>query len=218
MAYQLIIGNKNYSSWSLRPWLLLKHSGLLFEERRLVLRAPDFKPTVLKYSPAGRVPVLVHGDVRVWDSLSICEYLAERHPKLHLWPEEPAERALARSICAEMHSGFMELRTHMPMNCRKNFPGKGRTPEVERDIARITAIWEDCRERRAHAGPFLFGHFTIADAFYAPVALRFRTYEVELPDMAQAYVDTIFALPAMQLWLTAARSEAETIPQFEPYS
>lgn len=218
MAYQLIIGNKNYSSWSLRPWLLMKHSGLLFEERRLVLRSADFKSGVLKYTPAGKVPVLVHGDTHVWDSLAICEYLAERHPKLHLWPEEPAERALARSICAEMHSGFMDLRTHMPMNCRKNFPGKGNTPEVQRDIARINAIWEDCRERHINQGPFLFGHFTIADAFYAPVALRFRTYAVELSDTAQAYTDTIFGLPAMQLWLTAARSETETIPQFEPYS
>ena len=216
MAYTLVIGNKNYSSWSLRPWLVLKQAGLTFDEVGIPLQTLESRAQRLAYSPAGKVPVLVDGDITVWDSLAICEYLAERHADL--WPQSAVERAFARSISAEMHSGFMDLRTHMPMNCRKTFPGKGDTPEVMRDIARIIAIWEDCRARHTEAGPFLFGHFTIADAMYAPVVLRFRTYAVELPAVSQAYADAIIALPAMQEWLTAAQVEAETIPQFEPYS
>lgn len=216
MAYTLVIGNKNYSSWSLRPWLVLKQAGLTFDEVGIPLQTLESRAQRLAYSPAGKVPVLVDGDITVWDSLAICEYLAERHAVL--WPQSAVERAFARSISAEMHSGFMDLRTHMPMNCRKTFPGKGDTPEVMRDIARIIAIWEDCRARHTEAGPFLFGHFTIADAMYAPVVLRFRTYAVELPAVSQAYADAIIALPAMQEWLTAAQVEAETIPQFEPYS
>ena len=218
MAYRLIIGNKNYSSWSLRPWLLMKHSGLPFEEVWIPFGTAEFKLRVLEYSPAGKVPVLVDGDITVWDSLAICEYLAERHPGLKLWPQAAAERALARSISAEMHSGFMNLRTLMPMNCRKIFPGKGHTPEVLQDVARIVGIWQDCRARYATSGPFLFGHFTIADAMYAPVVLRFRTYAVDLPAESRAYVDDIFALPAMREWLAAAHEEVETISQFEPYA
>ena len=216
MAYTLVIGNKNYSSWSLRPWLVLKQAGLTFDEVGIPLQTLESRAQRLAYSPAGKVPVLVDGAITVWDSLAICEYLAERHAVL--WPQSAVERAFARSISAEMHSGFMDLRTHMPMNCRKTFPGKGDTPEVMRDIVRIIAIWEDCRARHTEAGPFLFGHFTIADAMYAPVVLRFRTYAVELPAVSQAYADAIIALPAMQEWLTAAQVEAETIPQFEPYS
>ncbi|HEY8118761.1 MAG TPA: glutathione S-transferase family protein [Methylophilaceae bacterium] len=218
MAYKLIIGNKNYSSWSLRAWLLLKQAGIAFEEQPISLLDQNFKPTVLQHSPAGKVPVLVDGAVNVWDSLAICEYIAERHPELKLWPQAAGERAMARSICAEMHSGFMSLRNLMPMNCRKRFPGKGHTPEVMQDIVRILSIWQDCRGRFKQAGPFLFGHFTIADAFYAPVALRFRTYAVDLPADAKAYAETILALPVMQEWLAAAEVEGQTIDRFEPYS
>ena len=218
MAYRLIIGNKNYSSWSLRPWLLLRHLNLPFEEVWIPFTSAEFKQRVLEYSPAGKVPVLVDGDITVWDSLSIFEYLAECHPALNLWPQAPAERALARSISAEMHSGFMNLRNIMPMNCRKRFPGKGHTPEVLQDIARIISIWQDCRAKHAASGPFLFGHFTIADAMYAPVVLRFRTYAVGLPAESQAYADAILVLSAMQEWLAAAVAEAQTITRFESYS
>jgi glutathione S-transferase len=218
MAYQLIIGNKNYSSWSLRAWILMRHCGLEFEEQRLAFFSPEFKSIVPSYSPSGKVPVLVDGDIRVWDSMSISEYIAEKHPELNLWPQDIALRAVARSVCAEMHAGFMGLRNNMPLNCRGDLPGKGRTQETKHDIARIIAIWEDCRKRYADAGPFLFGHFTIADATYAPVVLRFRTYGVELPAQSQAYADHLQALPAMQEWTAAARSEPETILQFEPYA
>lgn len=218
MSYRLIIGNKNYSSWSLRPWLLLRQAGLAFDEQQLLLLAEHFKPSVMQHSPAGKVPVLIDRDLKIWDSLAICEYLAEQHPELSLWPQAKAARALARSISAEMHSGFMALRTHMPMNCRKSFPGKGRTPEVEVDISRILNIWQSCRAAHQHDGAFLFGHFTIADAMYAPVVLRFKTYAVEMPALAKAYADGIYSLPAMQQWIAAAQEEAQSIPHFEPYS
>jgi glutathione S-transferase len=218
LAYRLIIGNKNYSSWSLRPWLLLRLMNLPFEEVWVPFDTAEFKARALEYSPAGKVPVLVDGDIAVWDSLSIFEYLAERHPALNLWPQAAAERALARSISAEMHSGFMNLRNLMPMNCNKRFPGKGHAPEVLQDVARIIGIWQDCRAKHAASGPYLFGHFTIADAMYAPVVLRFRTYAVGLPTESQAYADAILALPAILEWLAAAAAETQTITRFEPYS
>jgi glutathione S-transferase len=209
----LVIGNKNYSSWSLRPWLALKASGIAFEEIRIPLYEPETHEQILTYSPSGKVPVLLDGDVRIWDSLAICEYVAERFPEKHLWPSDVRARAYARSISAEMHSGFVNLRTHMSMNCRRHFPGRGRTPAVEQDIARITAIWEECRAR--WAGPFLFGAFSIADAMYAPVVLRFRTYAVELPPLSSRFSQEIIALPAIQEWLIAAEAETETIPEFD---
>lgn len=212
---RLIIGNKNYSSWSLRPWLAMKVAGIAFDEHRIPLYGPGSKEQILAYSPAGKVPCLVDGALRVWDSLAICEYLAEKHPGL--WPQDPAARAVARSISAEMHSGFANLRTHMSMNIRKRHPGKGRTPESLADVARIVAMWSDCRARHGKEGPYLFGKFSIADAMYAPVVLRFRTYEVELPADCRAYADAILALPAMQDWIAAAGAEAETLPQFEQY-
>ncbi len=213
----LVIGNKNYSSWSLRPWLLLKVSGLPFEEIRIPLYQPQSSEQILAYSPSGKVPVLLDGDHKVWDSLAIGEYLAERFPEKHLWPGEPMARAQARSISAEMHSGFSHLRTHMCMNCRRRFPGRGRTPEVRWEIARITEIWEDCRARYRE-GPFLFGEFSIADAMYAPVVLRFQTYAVTLSPLASSYAQEILALPAIQEWLASAGAESETIPEFESYS
>jgi glutathione S-transferase len=203
----LVIGNKNYSSWSLRPWLAMKVLGIPFEEKRVPLYGPESKRELLRYSPAGKVPCLVDGELRVWDSLAILEYLAERHPGL--WPAEATLRARARSVSAEMHSGFPNLRQHMSMNVRKRHPGKGRTPEVLAEIARIVEIWGEAR------GPFLFGPFCAADAMYAPVVLRFRTYEVELPAACRAYADAVLALPALQEWMRDAGRETESLPQFE---
>ena len=212
---KLIVGNKNYSSWSLRPWIALKVAGIAFDEERIPLYGPESKQRILAFSPAGKVPCLVDGTLAIWDSLAICEYLAEKDPSL--WPREPAARAVARSVSAEMHSGFQNLRTHMSMNIRKRHPGKGRTPEALADIARIVAMWSDCLTRFGKEGSFLFGRFSIADAMYAPVVLRFRTYEVELPGACRAYADAVLALPAMQDWIAAAQAETETLPQFEPY-
>ena len=204
----LVIGNKNYSSWSLRPWLAMKVLGIAFEEKRIALYTGASKDEILRYSPAGKVPILQDGKTVVWDSLAILEYLAERHP---LWPQDASERAKARSIAAEMHSGFAELREHMSMNIRKRYPGKGRTPEVMKEIERIQEIWGAAR------GPFLFGSFGAADAMYAPVALRFRTYEVELAPAARRYADALLALPAMREWIAAAEREAEAIPALDLY-
>jgi glutathione S-transferase len=205
----LVIGNKNYSSWSLRAWIALKVFGFDFDEKRISLYGEGSKEAILKFSPAGKVPVLVDGKTTVWDSLSILEYLAERNRKL--WPAEPADRARARSISAEMHAGFPNLRNHMSMNVRKRYPGKGRTPEVLQEIERIKALWNEAGK------PFLFGAFTAADAMYAPVVLRFRTYEVELPRAARGYYEAMLELPAMQEWIAAAEREAESIPQFDMY-
>jgi glutathione S-transferase len=203
----LVIGNYNYSSWSLRAWIALKALGLPFDEKRIPLYGPGAKDEILRHSPAGKVPVLIDGKAVVWDSLAILEYLAEKNPKV--WPTDTSDRARARSVSAEMHSGFAHLRTHMSMNVRKRYPGKGRTPEVLSEIERINAIWSDAK------GPFLFGPFSGADAMYAPVVLRFRTYGVQADN--QAYYDAMLALPAMQAWIAAAEREAETIPQFDMY-
>ena len=203
----LVIGNKNYSSWSLRPWLAMKVLGLAFDEVRIPLYGPGSKEQILRYSPAGRVPILRDGETVVWDSLAILEYLAEKYPKL--WPSEPAQRAKARAVSAEMHSGFAALREHMSMNTRKRYPGKGRTPEVLAEIERIEAIWSEAK------GPFLFGNFTAADAMYAPVVLRFRTYEVEL--RKKSYRDAMLALPAMREWIQAAEREPESLPELDLY-
>ena len=211
----LVVGNKNYSSWSLRPWLAMKLLGLEFEEQRVSLYVPGAKERLLGYSPAGKVPILIDRERRVWDSLAILEYLAESHPSL--WPAAPAARAVARSISAEMHSGFGALRQHMSMNIRKRHPGKGRTPEALADVARIVAMWSDCRARFGAAGPFLFGAFGAADAMYAPVVLRFRTYAVELAPPCRAYADAVLALPALGEWIEAAERETESLPQFEMY-
>jgi glutathione S-transferase len=205
----LVVGNKNYSSWSLRPWLAMKVLGIPFREERIVLYGEGSRQQVLKHSPAGKVPVLVDGDQHVWDSLAILEYLAEREPRI--WPADAKLRARARSISAEMHSGFQSLRQHMSMNIRRRHPGKGRTPESLADLQRVVEIWSECR------GPFLFGPFCGADAMYAPVVLRFRTYEVELPPACRAYADAMLALPALQEWIRDAEREAESLPQFEQY-
>jgi len=217
-SYTLVIGNKNYSSWSLRPWLLMKQSRLAFQEVRVPLYVAGSKETLRKYGPSGKVPVLIDDAVTVWDSLAISEYLAERHPEVQLWPADTLQRAVARSISAEMHSGFVALRSNMSMNCRRSLPAVGRTVEVAGDIERIQRIWSECRERAGSQGPFLFGRFTIADAMYAPVVLRFNIYVVQLSPVARQYADAILALPSLQNWVEAAKAETEVIPAFEPVS
>jgi glutathione S-transferase len=216
MGLTLVIGNKAYSSWSLRPWLLMRHSGIAFEEVRLPLYTQQWNAEIARYSPSGRVPALLDGETQIWDSLAICEYLAEREPDRLLWPPERESRAVARAVSAEMHSGFAELRSQMPMNVRRRLPGQGRTPGALQDIARIQSLWSDCRQRFGRAGPFLFGRFSIADVMYAPVASRFHTYEVALNPVSAEYVHTVLSLPAMQRWIAEAKAEVETIAQYEP--
>lgn len=212
----LVIGNKNYSSWSLRPWLVLKQAGIPFREQYLPIRSAAWSAQIRDLSPSGRVPALIHGAVRVWDSLAICEYLTEQFPDKQLWPTDVAARAAARSISAEMHSGFQALRQNMFMNIRRSWPGRGRTPETLADIDRITTIWNDCRTRYGAHGPFLFGRFGIADAMYAPVALRFQTYAVSVDGAAGDYARTLLDLPALQEWVAAARAEKEQLAHYEP--
>ena len=211
----LVVGNKAYSSWSLRPWLLMRQAGIAFDEIRVSLYQEGAKQKILQYSASGRVPVLRHGNLTIWDSLAICEYLAEQYPEKQLWPAETAARAHARSISAEMHAGFTNLRSQMPMNVRREIPGRARTPEVAGEIARIEAIWNDCRSRHGKRGPFLFGAFSIADAMYAPVVSRLRTYGVALAEEAGKYAASIHALPAMQEWIAGAHAEPEVNPQYE---
>jgi glutathione S-transferase len=204
----LVIGNKNYSSWSLRPWLALRTAGIDFEEVLIPLYVPGAKEAILRHSPAGHVPVLRHGDVTVWDSLAICEYAAEvLAPRAGLWPADPAARAHARSISAEMHAGFSALRQALPMNLRADGARIPIEPPVQAEIERVAALWEDARARFGVGGPFLFGAFTIADAMYAPVATRFHSYGVPLPRAAQAYAEAVRALPAMREWAAAGVAE-----------
>lgn len=211
----LVVGNKNYSSWSLRPWLALRQAGVQFRELVIPLYRPESRDKILEQSPSGRVPALRHGRVVVWDSLAICEYVAELFPEASLWPAEREARAVARSICAEMHSGFAALRANMGMNARAHLPGLGRTPDSLRDIDRVRSLWTDSRRRFGKDGPFLFGRFSIADAMYAPVVLRFRTYEVELDAALREYCAAMLALPALEEWIAAARSEPWSIDWVE---
>jgi len=203
----LVIGSKNYSSWSLRPYLALAQTGQPFREVVIPLDEPDTAAKIAQHTPSGKVPVLHHGSLAIWDSLAICEYLAETFPQAKLWPEDKQARAIARSVVAEMHSGFSHLRQNMTMDLRARKPGQGRAPGVAEDIARIQAIWSDCRSRFGQGGPFLFGHFTLADAFYAPVVTRFVTYEVELEAVGRAYRDAVLGLPALKTWTEAALKE-----------
>lgn len=211
-GYRLVIGNKNTSSWSLRPWLALKQAGIDFTEIRINLRAPDKKEQIRAHSPAGRVPVLWADDLMVWDSLAILEYLADRHPDKALWPSDVRARAVARSAAAEMHSGFQALREHCPMNFLARDPKADHIDPVQVNIRRIVELWKDCRQRFGAGGPFLFSGFSIADAMYAPVASRFRTYIEDLGAFGDdgtcaAYIETLFALPAMKEWADGARQE-----------
>jgi len=210
---KLVIGNKNYSSWSLRPWLAMKMAGIEFSDERICLDQVDTKARILAVSSAGRVPVLVDGELTVWDSLAICEYVNETYAGGRLWPAGRVERARARSVVAEMHSGFTALRGSMSMNIRARLPEKGAAalgrPEVATDVERITTLWTECLERSG--GPFLFGGFSIADAFYAPVVTRFRTYGVPLSGLLSAYSERIFALDPMVEWVAAAAAEIEDL-------
>jgi glutathione S-transferase len=211
---KLVIGDKNYSSWSMRPWLLLTHFGIPFEEVLIELDEPATKATILTYSASGKVPCLVSDDgFAVWDSLAIAETLADRYPQHALWPREPNARARARSISAEMHSAFGALRNAMPMNIRCTRPGVGTEPDVLADIARIDALWRECLA--ASGGPFLFGEFGIADAMYAPVAMRFNSYQPKLSPEAAAYVQRVTALPAVAAWIEAARRETHIVADDE---
>lgn len=216
MALTLIIGNKNYSSWSLRPWIAMKVAGIAFEEVLIPLGAADFKQRVLQYSPAGRVPILVDDGVAVWESLAILEYLAEKFPAAGLWPDEREARAHARAIAAEMHAGFAPLRRHCPMNFWRPAKPHPLPAEVAADVARIEAMWSDCRRRFGRGGPFLFGRFTAADAMYAPVVSRFMTYGVSVGPAARAYMEAVAALPAWAEWRDAALKEPWVLPHDEP--
>ena len=207
----LVIGNKNISSWSMRPWVAAVAFNIPFTEVRLLLDQPDTATNIANYSQAGRVPVLLAGEMTIWDSLAICEYLAEQFPDKHLWPQDVAARAMARSISAEMHAGFAALRNDMSMNIQASLPGRGRTPGAQADIGRICEIWEECLARFGHH-EYLFGDFSIADAFYAPVVMRFKTYGVALAPALQAYCDRVLAHPAVARWVREAMLETDPTP------
>ncbi len=210
----LVIGNKNYSSWSLRPWILMKHLEVEFRELLVQLYQPDTRDELEKYSPSGKVPVLRKGDLVIWDSLSICEYIAEVTGRG--WPKQADARAVARSVSAEMHSGFVNLRSEWPMNARARNRRTAMTPNLEADIDRVEEIWSECRSRFGKSsGPWLFGEYSIADAMYAPVVLRFNTYGAQLSETARWYMATVIEDPAMQSWLRASHDEPWTIQTSE---
>jgi glutathione S-transferase len=211
--FHLIIGNKNYSSWSLRPWILMRHLGVKFQETIVPLDTPQFKDQIGRFNAAGRVPLLVHGELTIWDSLAICEYLAELTGRG--WPAGREARALARSVCAEMHSGFANLRAQWPLNASARNRRTRMNPGLEADIERIDAIWSDCFGRTD--GPWLFGEYSIADAMYAPVVLRFNTYGASAPltETARRYIATTLEDPALEEWLLAAKNETWTVPGYE---
>jgi glutathione S-transferase len=215
---KLAIANKNYSSWSMRPWVLLTQAGIAFEEIQLKFSDSGKVAGIEPYSPTRQVPVLIVDGEPVWDSLAIAEAVAELFPHKQLWPAEPRARQIARSICAEMHAGFRDLRGAMPVNLRASLPGKGMSPAVQRDIDRIVEIWESCRARFGKGGELLFGQFTVADAYYAPVATRFLTYAVTLPPAAQRYAGALLQLPAVREWMAQARRETEFVRADEPYA
>lgn len=211
----LVIANKAYSSWSMRPWLALRANGIAFRETVVPLNETATSESIKTYSAAGKVPVLIHGSITIWESLAILEYLAESFYDKPWWPTDPHARAVARAISSEMHAGFQAMRQNMPMNVRKSHPGKGRAPGVDGDIARIQQIWTECRQQFGAGGPFLFGAFSNADAMYAPVVTRFKTYGVELNPTAKAYSDAILAVPAMQEWYADAAKEPWVIEKYE---
>ena len=209
MPVKLVIGDKNYSSWSLRAALAVELAGVECEVVLVRLYQPDSRAQLLRHSPSGKVPVLLTEHGPVWDSLAIAEYLAERYPEAQLWPQAPQARALARSVCAEMHSGFSALRSHLPMDLARDKALTELPDAAQADIDRICAIWADCRERFATSGNYLFGQASIADAFFAPVAARLRSYHVALPTTAAAYVETIYRWPAFRRWYQAALQEVK---------
>lgn len=225
---KLFIGNKNYSSWSMRPWVLLQQAGIPFEEVMVRFDSFDagsqFKSTVTQVSPTGKVPALVDGDLAVWDTLAIAEYVAEyaaqKYPEKHLWPQDPKARAIARSVCAEMHSGFTSLRSHCPMNIEASLPEIGELvwrdqSGVRADVQRLIDMWTPLLEK--HQGPMLFGEFCIADAYYAPVCSRITTYALPVPAHIKAYADRVMALPGVAAWVKGALAEQDFVPFDEPY-
>src|SRR5574341_826982 len=221
MKLELVVGNKNYSSWSMRPGVLLRQAQIAFQEIQLKFEEKNGGLTVAGvegYSPTRKVPVLMIDGEPVWDSLAICETVAEMFPEKRLWPETPEARRVARAACAEMHSGFQALRSKMPMNIRSRHPGKGLTPESQKDIDRVVALWTGCRERFGGAGSLLFGKFSVADAFFAPVVMRFQAYAVKVPRLAQEYCEAVRALQAVKEWCDAARRETEFVAADEPYA
>ena len=215
MALTLVIGNKNYSSWSLRPWIAMKVAGIAFDEVVISLDAPDFKSRVSKISGTGKVPALDDNGTHVWESLAILEYLAERFPAARLWPADPAARAYARAISSEMHAGFVPLRRACPMNMWRPVKKRELNDEAVANVRRIEAMWKDCRARYGAGGPFLFGPFCAADAMYAPVVARFHTYDVEVDAAARAYMAAMRALPAWREWETAALKEPWVLAEDE---
>jgi glutathione S-transferase len=216
MALKLVIGNRNYSSWSMRPWLALRANDIAFEEVFVPLYTGEAdKQRLLDFSRSGKVPALIDGDVTVWDSLAIIEYVAERFPEARLWPEDRASRAHARSISAEMHSGFMALRNECGMNLHRPIRAIALSADARANVARIQEIWTECGERYGKLGPFLFGKFGAADAMFAPVVHRLRTYAIAVEPAAQAYMETMMALPAFQEWTRAGLAETLVIERFE---
>lgn len=221
---KLTIGNKNYSSWSMRPWVLLRQAGIPFEEVLVRFDGFDagsqFKQALAGLTPTGKVPVLTDGELVIWDTLAIAEYLAESYPGKQLWPADPAARARARSVCAEMHSGFSALRSHCPQNIEASLPEVGALiwrdqPTVRADVARLVAMWIELLQ--AHGGPLLFGHFSIADAYFAPVCMRLKTYGLPVPPAISAYVERVAALPGVAAWIADARAEQDFRAFEEPY-
>jgi glutathione S-transferase len=216
MALKLVIGNKNYSSWSMRPWLALRANDIAFDEVFIPLYTGDAdKRRILDFTPSGKVPALIDGDITIWDSLAIIEYVAERFPQSRIWPEDRARRAHARSISAEMHSGFAALRNECGMNLHRPVRAVALSADARADVARVEQIWIECRERYGRFGPFLFGAFGGADAMFAPVVHRFRSFAIAVAPEAQAYMDTMMALPAFQQWTSAALAETLIIDRFE---
>jgi glutathione S-transferase len=212
VALTLVLGNKNYSSWSFRPWIAMKAAGVAFEEVVISLNAPDFKPRLSQISGTGKVPALIDGEVKIWESLAILEYVAEKFPTAHLWPADRAARAHARTVAAEMHAGFVPLRRACPMNMWRPVKRRELAEDALANARRIEAIWTDCRARFGAGGPFLFGAFGAADAMYAPMVSRFHTYDIAVGAPARAYMAAVMALPAWTEWLDAARQEPWVLP------
>jgi len=216
MALTLVIGNKNYSSWSMRPWLVLKANNIPFDEVFIPLYTDEAdKRRILDVTPSGKVPALRDGDITVWDSLAIIEYLAERYPDAHVWPDDVAARAQARAVSAEMHGGFGPLRRECGMNLHRPVRARALSVEAQADIARVQQIWTDCRKRHGSLGPYLFGRFSAADAMYAPVVHRFRTYAIEVSPVVRDYMDVMLMHPAVAEWTREGLAETLVIERFE---
>jgi glutathione S-transferase len=214
---KLVIANKNYSSWSMRPWVLMKAFDIPFQEISIQLDRADTSEQIARYSPAGRVPVLIDEETAIWDSLAICEYLAECYPEKAMWPSDRHARAMARSVCSEMHAGFPTLRSELPMNIRGQYPQREFSAMAQAEIRRLRTIWGSCLATNGY-DRFLFGEFSIADAFFAPVVMRFRTYDVELDEPLLAYAARVAQHPAVVQWVQEALAEAERIPKYEVVS